>query len=155
MRFLIILLMFVLPLPVAAYDEMPSDVAEFLATRKTLATISFAAGSDTLTAGGRETLDSIVKQLRQTEKQNVIVRIEGFCSPDGEERANLLLAMDRARAVEAYLRTLELPDNRSLMGMGVDHWSGLEPDAQRRVDVAIYEDRFDTNNWETDSYLFQ
>lgn len=156
MQYLAVLVFLILiPLQSLAYEALPEDVAKFLDSRKSLVSIQFAPGSAELTNEGRAAIDGIIEQLQNASPEEYIVRVEGFTSPEGGEVKNFRLSIKRARAVDAYLRRFgNLPTNRTLMGMGTDVWSKLEPAKQRRVEVALYENRFASEQWDAEQYLY-
>lgn len=151
----VLVLLILIPLQSLANEALPEDVAKFLDSRKSLASIQFAPGSAELSNEGRAALDSIIEQLKSTSPEKYIVRVEGFTSPDGGRTKNFRLSVKRARVVDAYLQSFgNLPSNLTLMGMGADVWSKLDPSKQRRVEVALYENRFASEQWDIEQYLF-
>ncbi|TYP00332.1 OmpA family protein [Geothermobacter ehrlichii] len=116
------------------------DFADFIGTRRVLATVHFAPGSSRLDAVGRQTLDQLVEELRRLSPDEKVVRIEGFASPEGTERTNVDLSMERATRVELYFRRHhKLPPTRYLVGIGVRAEGDMPPEKQRRVEIAVYD----------------
>jgi len=123
-----------------AEDFLPQDVEDFLATRKLLVTVPFAAGSTSLSASAQKILEQSLSALRDIDVDRYQLRIEGFTSPEGGAELNVNLAMERAREVELFLRKFSgLSANRTLTGIGVAEGSGLDPDQQRRVEIVRYD----------------
>lgn len=117
-----------------------NNVADFISSRQIICTVQFELGSSNLSDSAKATLNGVAASLDKINKNEAVVRIEGFSSPDGTELANLNLSMSRAQVVENYLREkYSLPMDRYLIGRGVNPDSGLSKDKQRRVEIAVYD----------------
>ena len=86
--------------------EIPADVSKMLSTSSQK--ISFNAGSSTLTATAKTTLNKIVALLK--EHPEMKLRIEGHA--DNMEKNAEDVSEDRAKAVEKYIESQGIDDNR-------------------------------------------
>jgi len=120
------------------------DAGSFLGSREVLCTIDFAAGSTLLNKPARQTLSRCTPRIKQLDLVTKMIRIEGFASPEGNKEKNFRLSIDRARAVERYLR--------SEHGVTIDHYiTGYGPTlptdttsaGARRVELAVYDNPWD------------
>jgi len=120
------------------------DAGSFLGQREVLCTINFPVNSVSITTEASAVLNNNAPFLKNVNLKEKIVRIEGFASPEGAKTKNFRLSIDRARAVESFLRDKH--------GVSLDHYiSGfgpLQPEnvsaaGKRSVQIAIYD-----NPWE-------
>ena len=125
----------ILPATAAATDE----IDEFLGSRQVISQIFFDKRAFELSVESRDQLDSAADKLRDLQSHGKLVRVEGFSSPDGDDKFNLKLSMQRALAVEKYLlQNHNLNSYVFLTGFGEKNTMDDTLEASRRVDVAIY-----------------
>lgn len=72
--------------------------------------IHFAFDSNVLSPAGRRIADDAARWLH--ENPEATVKLEGHCDERGTLEYNMVLGMNRARAVLEYLRSLGVPSNR-------------------------------------------
>lgn len=129
-----------------------AEIDQFLASRQLVAQIFFAHQSTQLSVTAMQQLDRIASELHKYNMQKMLIRAEGFASPDGDNDHNLNLSLQRALAVTDYLlrhQNLQLPV--FLTGFGETRLDTENESALRRVDIAVYtsnraaEILFDTN----------
>ncbi|GAB4180188.1 MAG: hypothetical protein Tsb0017_08100 [Geothermobacteraceae bacterium] len=126
--------------PVCAAENPELSFEQFSNSRKVVASVYFATGSHQLDQESRVVLERIAPDLKGISPDKKVLRIEGFSSPEGTELANVRLSMERAAAVELFLRGISgISYDRYLVGMGVRDNKGLSNAKQRRVDIAIYD----------------
>ncbi|RMF45933.1 MAG: hypothetical protein D6751_06305 [Deltaproteobacteria bacterium] len=126
--------------PVCADENPELSFEQFINSREVVATVYFATGSHQLDQESRGVLERIAPELKGISPDEKVLRIEGFSSPEGKELANVRLSMERAAAVELFLRDISgITYDRYLVGMGVRDDQGLTNAKQRRVDIAIYD----------------
>ncbi len=137
-------LLFALVLPAMAGQTRGNDVDRLISSRRVLGSVQFGVGSAFLDPQARASLDRIADELVQVDPQRVLVRIEGFASPEGVDRLNLPVSVMRAKAVEDYLRTRhEFKMEFFLIGLVDKTARGLSNEQRRRAEVALYD-----NIWE-------
>lgn len=120
------------------------DAESFLGQREVLCTINFPVNSVAITTEASEVLNNNAPFLKNINLKEKMVRIEGFASPEGAKIRNFRLSIDRARAVESFLRDKH--------GVSLDHYiSGFGPmqpenvsaAGKRSVQIAIYDNPWD------------
>lgn len=77
---------------------------------KVLKDVNFAFDSYSVDSVGKEILSANAAWLKNNPKINV--QIEGHCDERGTSEYNMVLGMNRARAVEQYMTSLGIPQNR-------------------------------------------
>ncbi len=117
------------------------EVESFVRSRLLIGSVQFAPGAVRLDSVERKKLDSIARRLNRAEMKEKLVRIEGFSSPDGaSDQANISLAMQRAQAVDEYLRNNHrLGIDSFLVGFVDRTANGLTHEQKCRVEVAVYD----------------
>lgn len=151
---LVLLILLSMPMMVLAKDSMPEEVADFLATRQVISVVYFDLNSSRLGKVARTELQQIAKSLGELDPSMYIVRIEGFTSPEGNEKSNIALSMERAMEVEKYMAQLAgLSELRTLIGIGTDQDSELPNSKQRRVEIARYDKRLSFDSSQTEKLL--
>jgi outer membrane protein OmpA-like peptidoglycan-associated protein len=106
--------------------------------------IEFATNSDELSATSKTNLDDLAKVLNKYSDTKIL--IEGHTDSTGPHDYNMTLSDKRAQSVSAYLKSLNVKDDRiSNVGYGPDQPIGdnaTEAGRQqnRRVEVAIFAD---------------
>lgn len=143
-----------LGLSAASAQAGNQTVADFIDSRQVVCTVQFDLGSSGLNAPARDSLDKVVNLLAGVNKNETVIRIEGFSSPDGVEQTNIDLSMARAQSVEVYLHEHHgLPMDRYLIGRGVCPEDGLSRNEQRRVEIAMYDNLLDIETAEVDKVV--
>ena len=136
-RLLILLLCLLAPHTLFAVEL--AEVDQFLASRQVVAQIYFDKTVAELSPESRLQIDSRVTELLQYKDQQMIIRVEGFSSPDGEDLHNLNLSMQRAMAVEGYLLNRhKLHTYVFMTGFGEKQATDGKVDRMRRVDISVY-----------------
>ena len=136
-RLFILLVCLLAPHSVAAVES--ADVDQFLASRQVVAQIFFARAETGLSSESRLQIDAKASELLQYKEQQMIIRVEGFSSPDGEDLHNLKLSMQRAMAVEGYLLSRhKLQTYVFMTGFGEKQATGDKLAMMRRVDITVY-----------------
>lgn len=138
------LLLFLLFASSAASAEMKfksgQNAESFLENRQILCTVNFDVNSTQLSSAAKDIISKTVPQLRQLDLDAKLLRIEGFASPEGDKQKNFRLSIDRALAVESFLRVNH--------GVLLDHYiTGYGPTTPvdisaagtRRVEIATYD----------------
>lgn len=120
-------------------DDTEQQLKSFLQSRKVINQVYFSVASSTLDSESKMQLDSVVEQLRKLSDGGTLLRVEGFASPEGDEKKNVNLSMYRAMAVRNYLR-----DKHSLnLDLFLTGYGGTaqeqRPGDARRVDIASYQ----------------
>jgi len=112
----------------------------YLTNREILCTIDFAANSTHLSPDARILLSRHVPQLKQVDLNTKIIRIEGFASPEGDKEMNYRLSIERARAVESFLRLDHgVSLDQYITGYGPTVAAEIPAAGTRRVEIAIYD----------------
>ncbi len=109
--------------------ESVSNADILLNKRDVICTIEFGANSSALSAEARQILAGSADRLKNLDLQKKMIRIEGFASPEGDRERNYKLSIERARAVERFLRTHH--------GVSLDHYiTGFGPSLPEEVPAA-------------------
>ncbi len=137
MRQFCLLLIVLLPLSSAAAAD--ADIETFLSSRRLVAQVFFAQRSAELSAASQHRLDVVVEKLRDYAKRQMLIRVEGYSSPKGNEHYNVNLSLQRALSVKDYLQVRhQLDAELFLTGFGEKHHSDGTLAEMRRVDIAVY-----------------
>lgn len=132
-------------LPAFGEEGFSPDTEAFLANRQLVGVVTFSPGSASLGAAAKNEIARIVSRLRKLDAQKVIVRVEGFASPDGADSVNVPISMLRAKAVVDYMRSRkEVTPDLYITGFGASEGGQISADRRCRVEVALYE-----NIWES------
>lgn len=126
-----------------ALEELPAELAKFLASRKLLTTVHFAVGSAALDERAKRKIDQVVARLKEVDLDQTLIRIEGFASPEGSFAGNISLSMRRAKSVQDYLRNRhQLQADLFLTGFCARGKEEADPEKLRRVEIALYRNVF-------------
>jgi len=124
------------------------NVDNFLEHRNVLLSVEFSPASLKLSDESKRALDRIVSDIKALLKDHMIVRIEGYASPQGKEDNNLVLSMQRAMAVQDYLR--------ERYGLEIDlffNGSGSRAPSEAMVQLAFYKDTLGLTKAEVDTII--
>lgn len=121
----------------------PEGLKEFLDSRKVVAAVYFDYGSSDLNADARAAIEQHIGTIRKAVDGGQIVRVEGFCSPEGKQKANFRLSLHRARSVSEFLSSNGMKSTVEITGFGSIEAGKIAPDKERRVDIALYEQVID------------
>jgi outer membrane protein OmpA-like peptidoglycan-associated protein len=103
--------------------------------------VSFAFGSAVITDGGKEELVTLISALNFYD--DLTFEIEGHTDDVGSERDNFLISVERAKAVENYLRDQGIdPARMSVRGYGEirpigDNTTSEGRDRNRRIEILV------------------
>lgn len=137
MRWLILITVFLFPFSCLA--ETRSEIDRFLESREVVEQVFFQKRQITLSTEARTKLDSLVTELLNYQNQGKLVRVEGFSSPEGDEKLNLSLSLQRAMTVKDYLHGQhDISVDVFLTGYGEKKLSGGKLSQERRVDITVY-----------------
>lgn len=138
LRFIILILIafnfFVSP----AIGSEATDFDSFMKSREVVATLYFQASAEELSKAETEKLSGVIKQLRKTQENGRMIRVEGFSSPEGDQEKNFILSFFRARIVADFIEAKGLPSEVTLTGYGDLKASSNDPSRERRVEIASY-----------------
>ena len=124
--------------------EQTQATKSYLANREILCTADFAVNSTDLAPDARLRLSRCVPQLKQVDLTRKIIRIEGFASPDGDKLKNYRLSIERARAVESFLRLDHgVSLDHYITGYGPTEPAEISSAGTRRVEIVIYDNPWD------------
>lgn len=138
LRPLVCLCVLLMPMVCGAVSSIEID--QFLASRQVIAQIFFTNKNIELSSEAKRQLTAIVKDLQRYKEQEMLVRVEGFASHEGEAQYNLKLSLQRAMEVESYfLNKHNLSVSVFLTGFGEKGKTDGKLIDSRRVDIAIYE----------------
>jgi outer membrane protein OmpA-like peptidoglycan-associated protein len=118
---------------ISATNERITSLDDFEAMKSL--TIQFKAGSATLSAEAKESLDELAAQAK--DQKGFVIEVAGFASSDGNEAFNKLLSERRARVVMEYLAVAHsIPMRRIItpLGYGESHPVGDNKTRQGRED---------------------
>jgi outer membrane protein OmpA-like peptidoglycan-associated protein len=122
------------------------DAETFLGKREVLCTINFSVNSVSITTEASEILNLNAPFLKNVNLKEKLVRIEGFSSPEGAKTKNFRLSIDRARAVESFLRVKHgVSLEHYISGFGPSQPENISAAGKRSVQIAIYD-----NPWSQD-----
>ncbi|MDO4672117.1 MAG: OmpA family protein, partial [Porphyromonadaceae bacterium] len=97
--------------------------------------VFFRQGSNILDNRSKETLDEVIKLLKEDEMSTLI--LTGYASPEGAKKFNIELTERRSKAVRQYLSNNGITSDRLRIGDGnIDHTAGI-PTVARRVDLTV------------------
>lgn len=106
-----------------------AEIEKFLGDKEIICKIDFAVNSSELSTEAQKALSGVAARIKAVDLDKKMIRIEGFSSPDGNKLLNFRLSIDRARAVERFLRTKH--------GVSLEHYiSGFGPTVQEGVPAA-------------------
>ena len=129
-----------------------ADIDTLLGSREVVCTIEFAAGSTSLSAEAEAILDSVASRIKATDLNTKMIRIEGFSSPEGDKTKNFRLSIDRARAVERFLRVNHgVSLEHYISGFGSSAPEGVSASGKRSVQIAIYDNPWGQEDIPVDS----
>ncbi len=139
MFFRLCLLLFILLLPISSLaNDTEDQLNSFLENRVLLDQVYFGLSTAQLTLNTREKLDLLVPVLKEKAADDVLFRVEGFSSIEGDTRDNISLSMSRALAVKNYLREIHgLRIDVFMTGFGATGTVAAKGES-RRVDIAMY-----------------
>ncbi len=136
-RLLIFLLCSFFPCTVVAASA--DDIQLFLTSRHVVAQVFFSNQTTELSDSFKQQLNRVASELAGYEKQQLLIRVEGFASSDGEAQYNLNLSLQRALSVANYLQHKHnLGVSVFLTGFGERGLVADKLSEKRRVDIAVY-----------------
>jgi outer membrane protein OmpA-like peptidoglycan-associated protein len=103
-----------IPTPVSKKLKTVADIANF----EVNVDVKFATESAELTDEDKQTLNSLVSQLKEFDKKTVGVRVIGHTNARGEADFNVPLSQERAQAVADYLRSRGVELQITALGKG-------------------------------------
>lgn len=80
--------------------------------------VKFQTGSANLTASGKQTLDQLVNEINEFSPANIAVKVQGHTSRTGSAALNQRLSEQRAKVVQNYLQSKQVPHNFFSEGLG-------------------------------------
>ena len=129
--------------PVASSAPAASSTAAPARPRRAVSSsdvlVTFATGSADITPQGKENLRSVAAGLMTAALAPIRFEIAGYTDASGKPEANADLSQRRAKAVKAFLVSLNVPESRlAPIGYGSEHL--LHPDepvseGNRRVEL--------------------
>jgi len=134
---------------VSKASAVDREVSEFLEHRQVLLSVDFSSGSSRLTDEARRELDGAVNDLKGLVSEQKIIRIEGHASPGGDEQRNLVLSMQRAMEVRAYL----LAQFGMEFDLFINGYGAEGSPAETVVQLAFYDDTLGITTAETESII--
>lgn len=99
----LLLLLFCSFIPLSVFAAATSEIDKFLASRHLVTQVFFIKQTAELSDLSRQQLNGAASQLVDYAEQQMLIRVEGFASPDGEDQYNMQLSLQRALAVADYL----------------------------------------------------
>jgi len=136
-RLLLVLLCSLLPFSILAAS--PDGIHQFLNSRQVVTQVFFAKQTVDLSASVKQQLNRVANDLATYEKQQMLIRVEGFASSEGNDHYNLNLSLRRAMAVAEYLQQRhKLGVSVFLTGFGERGPAADKLTEMRRVDIAVY-----------------
>ena len=121
-----------------ASASKPTDFDTFVKSREIVATLYFDLDAETLSTAERKRLVSTIQQLRDAQKNDRMIRVEGFSSPEGDQEKNFILSFFRARSVADIIEAEGLESEISLTGYGDLRASSNDHATERRVEIVSY-----------------
>lgn len=116
------------------------SVDPVLDNRQVLCVVEFSANSNDIDDDSRAAVNEVLNTLLAIDLDSQMIRIEGFSRPD--EADCQLLAIDRARAVDEYLRfAKDNHDERFITGIVAQPVSSSEA-APYRAEIVVYDNIF-------------
>ena len=131
------------PLDQETVRKTYGDSLQALPARSLSFILYFISGSSELTETSKQALDNIIEQIERTEPP-VVLNIIGHTDATGSTTYNNALSMDRARAVEALLRSSGAPiETIRIQSFGENDQliptpNGVPEPKNRRVEVVVH-----------------
>ncbi len=137
MPIIIFLLTCLFPLSVGAVST--DEIDQFLSSRQVISQVFFSKQTTELSIEAKKQIDTVVSDLQSYKKQQMLIRVEGFASTEGEDQYNFKLSLLRALAVGDYLiHKHNLSVSVFLTSFGEKKKSAGKLAMMRRVDIAVY-----------------
>ena len=86
---------------------------------KTLGQIKFDINEIKLSSPAKETINSLISEIKEYDPNRVTIKVEGHTSKVGDARLNQEISQDRANIVVKYLKGQNLP--YQVIGEGVGY----------------------------------
>lgn len=136
-RVVFFLLCGLFPLVVSAAST--GEIDEFLNSRQVVTQIFFAKRTAELSSQAKAQIDNIASELQGYQERKMLLRVEGYASPEGGDVQNFQLSLQRSLAVGNYLLSRhKLSVAVFLTGFGKNEKAAGKLSEMRRVDIAIY-----------------
>ena len=124
---------------VKTQEAAPEQLAKLLEEKEIVCTVEFDVNSAELSREAQQTLTGAVSQIKSVNLKKKMIRIEGFSSPEGNKLINVRLSIDRARAVERFLRANHgVSLDHYISGFGATVPDGVSAAGTRSVQIVIY-----------------
>ena len=125
--------------PLVVCAASTGEIDEFLKSRQVVTQIFFDKRTAELSAEAKVQIDNIASELQGYQERKMLLRVEGYASPEGGDAQNLQLSLQRAMAVGNYLLSRhQLSVAVFLTGFGKNEKSAGKLSEMRRVDIALY-----------------
>lgn len=112
----------------------------FFGEREAICTITFDTGSTKLSPEAQFVLSQNVVKIKNLDLSKKMIRLEGFASPEGDREKNFRLSIDRARAVERFLRVNHgVSLDNYITGYGPTAPQGLSAAGKKTVQIVVYD----------------
>lgn len=135
----VIIFLFTCLFPLSVVAASTDEIDQFLSSRQVISQVFFSKQTTELSVEAKRQIDTIVSDLQSYQKQEMLVRVEGFSSTEGDDQYNFKLSLQRALAVEGYLLNKHnLNVSVFLTGFGEKKKSAGKQAMMRRVDIAVY-----------------
>ena len=92
---------------------------KYLTEAKTLGQIKFDINEIKLSSPAKETINSLISEIKEYDPNRVTIKVEGHTSKVGDARLNQEISQDRANIVVKYLKGQNLP--YQVIGEGVGY----------------------------------
>ncbi|MCL2935132.1 MAG: OmpA family protein, partial [Trichodesmium sp. MAG_R02] len=92
---------------------------KYLTEAKTLGQIKFDINEIKLSSPAKETINSLISEIKEYDPNRVTIKVEGHTSKVGDARLNQEISQDRADIVVKYLKGQNLP--YQVIGEGVGY----------------------------------
>ncbi|MCL2930887.1 MAG: OmpA family protein [Trichodesmium sp. MAG_R03] len=105
---------------------------KYLTEPKTLGQIKFDINEVELSSPVKQTLNSLISEIKEYDSNRVTIKVEGHTSRVGDAQLNQTISQDRANVVVKYLKGQNLP--YELVGQGMGYSQPL-PESDPASDV--------------------
>lgn len=138
MRFLTLIMVILAFSAAPAFSDTDINFDTFIKSREVVATLYFASNSEVLSDAEQGRLAEVIQKIRSMQKNDRLIRVEGFSSPEGNQEANFKLSFYRARSVANLIESSGVPAEVTLTGYGDLKARSEDHARERRVEIASY-----------------